>query len=86
MSWFKAVNHPIVRRNKSDAATRRRGLQFPPSRDRGGKGQKSYWERFHGDVTLKCTWRGAAKCGAGRNACFNDFREDSNDNGCNGGL
>src|SRR5450631_4681319 len=48
----KAVNPPIVRRNIDVS---RRLIEDPvclQSRQRRAKGQKSYWERFHGDVSV----------------------------------
>src|SRR6202790_3029366 len=51
---------------------------FTAPRHSSAQGQKSYWERFRGDVTVKRSpWLNPAKFGAWGELCINDFGERS---------
>src|SRR6202049_279301 len=51
---------------------------FKAPRHSSAQGQKSYWERFRGDVTVKRSpWLNPAKFGAWGELCINDFGERS---------
>src|SRR6266849_7601485 len=58
---------------------------FRTVRARRAEGQKSYWERFHGDVTVKRSpWLNPAKFGASGEFCINDFGStQDDDDSCN---
>src|ERR1700733_7458867 len=47
-----------------------------PTRDSGAEGQKSYWVRFHGDVTVNESLRPSPAHGG--DICVNDSGSDSN--------
>jgi len=73
----KRLTPPFVRRNRAPCRRSVRCMQPSDCPNQVCReGQKSYWERFHGDVTVKRSpWLNPAKFGASGEFCINDFGE-----------